>query len=348
MELPSLVHSVTITSLTLGASPALVRKIQRLPSRALSEVQYRFGLRLVGDKEGKINLDVAVRIPGMIRDIVVPVTVSSLDIDAKVWLGFTFVPYRPWVRLAQWALVKMPSMQLKIHVANFVPVSAMPFLSTLLNKIFTTDLPREFLFPKTQLIDLMEDVKTKVDLEEEMLHAKGVDTEIKQASEGELRDKFPELTSLFHAIDLDDDGVLNAAEVSNGLIEWGYASEAERNSIQNLLDINNDGFVQLHEFVTVWGDLQNVFVPRRFRGVLTGVLLKAEGLRTPDLGFTDPYVVLTVEGQSNTSKKNRDTSRTGKGLGTAVWNEVSIRVSSFRCVFGKLVADSSWAVLCRC
>lgn len=323
MELPPMVHAVKVTSLTLGESPALLRKIQRLPSRSLSEIQYKFGVRLVGDKQGRIDLDITIRLPGIKRDVVIPVTVSSLDIEAKVWLGFTVIPYQPWIRFAQWALVQMPAVQLKIQVGNFFPVSAIPVLSNILDKVFTKDLPKEFLFPKTQLINLMGEEDTNVDMEEEFLRAKGVEIELKNVTDEALRKRFPELVNLFDAMDVDGDGTLNSKEVSDGLIDWGYASEADRNSIANLLDVNNDGFVQLREFLTVWSDLQSVFVPRRFQGVLTGVLLKAQGLRTPDMGMTDPYVLLSVESQWYCSKKNKATSWSGKGPGRAVWNEVS-------------------------
>lgn len=321
MELPNFVHKVKIVGLTLGESPALVRKIQRLPSRSLSEIQYRFGARLIGDKEGQIDLIVKLGLPGFPAAVAVPVTVSQLDIDAKVWVGFTVVPYRPWIRLVQWALVKMPAVKVKVRIAKYLPVSAIPLLSNVLNKVLTNDLPREFLFPKTQLVDLVDKSDTDADVEKAMLEARGVDTSQGEVSNEVLRARFPDLCALFESLDVNGAGRLNSSNVSNGLIEWGYASEADRNSICNLLDVNNNGFVDLQEFVAVWDDLKNVFVPRQFRGLLTGVLLKAEGLRTPTLGGTDPYVELQVESQSTISKRNKATSRTGRTKGSAVWNQ---------------------------
>lgn len=322
MEFPPGVKSVKITNLTLGESPALVRKIQRLPSRSLSEIQYKYAMRLVGDKEGRIDIDVVVNIPAINKDVVVPISVSSLDIDANVWLGFTVVPYQPWVRFAQWALFNMPNVKLDIKVGNFLPVTAIPILSKLLRKILTRDVPREFLFPKTQVIDFMGEHDTNVILEQDLLEARGVPKKLTEASLEELRANFPSLSGLFDSLDIDNDGTLDKMELSNGLIEWGYASEADRNSIGNLLDVNNDGYVSLREFIQVWDDLQNVFVPRKFRGVVSGVLLEAEGMRTPLLGMSNPYVVLHVESQSCTSKRDNDTSIKGNEKGTAVWNEV--------------------------
>lgn len=326
MEFPEFVKSVTVSKLTLGESPCLVRKIQRLPSRALNEIQYRFDLRLVGDREGKINVDVLTRIPGMKRSCTIPICVSSLDIDAKVWVGLTVVPYKPWLRFAQWALTSMPIVKMQISVGDLIPVTAIPLLSNFLRKTFTEDIPEQFLFPKTQNIDLMAESDTEIRIEEGLLRARGVQVPLDQLSNEEISSQFPILTSLFNNFDINSDGYLSPEEVSKGLIEWGYASQAERRSMINMLDIDNNGIVSLREFVSVWGNLKTLFVPKRFRGIVSGVLLRAEGLRVPLFGITDPYVTVAIESQKVTSKRNKATSRTGEEEGSAVWNEV--RVSS--------------------
>ncbi|KAI0567460.1 EF hand [Gracilaria domingensis] len=321
MQFPDFVQSVKITNLTLGESPCLLRRIQRLPSRALNEIQYRYSLRLVGDKEGRINMDVVIRLPALNRLLTVPICISALDIDAKVWLGLTVVPYKPWLRFAQWALTGMPTVRMNISVANIIPITAIPVLSNVLRRILTVDLPREFMFPKTQLVDLMDEEEVDVGLERSVLEARGINSSFEDMSNEELCASFPVLTSLFSNIDINGDGQLSPEEVSKGLVEWGYASQADRRSITNLLDVDNDGIVSLKEFVSVWGDLKNVFIPKRFRGIVSGVLIRAEGLRLPVFGFTDPYVVISIESQTVTSKRNRATSRTGDDIGSAVWNE---------------------------
>lgn len=318
MEFPDFVESVKITQLTLGESPALVREIQRLPTRSLNEIQYQFRLRLIGDKEGRIKIDVNIKVPGFSKPIVVPITVYALDIDSKVWLSLTVVPYNPWVRFAQWALAEMPSVKIKIQIADLLPVTTIPIFSRILTKILTEDIPREFLFPKTQLTDLMEE-QINADVEDEPRRSAGVRD---QKTEADVRDEFPDLAALFDTIDINDDGILGSNEISKGLVDWGYASESERSSISDLLDVNSDGFIGLREFVKSWPTLRNSFVPQRFWGVVSGVLLKAEDLRTPVLGTSDPYVVLRLERQMVSSKKNSVTSKNGRGNGVAFWNEV--------------------------
>jgi C2 domain len=75
------------------------------------------------------------------------------------------------------------------------------------------------------------------------------------------------------------------------------------------------------QFVNLWPDMRSVFVPRRYSGVISGVLQKAEGLPVPIWGLSDPYVVLRVGQLKTVSKKNTETSKRGKGPGDAVWNE---------------------------
>ena len=319
MQFPEPVLDVKIVSLALGKSPALVRNIQRLPSRSLSEIQYRFSARLVGDKKGTISINVKVKLP--VGAVTVPITVSNLDIDADVWLGFSVVPYPPWVRFVQWALLEMPNVKLSISLTPYIPITNVPVLSKVIIRILTKELPKQFLFPETQIVDLMGEDDINISLEQGLLDSRGVDSSIREMPLSQLRRVYPQLSGLFDAIDYDEDGVLSSEEVADGLTDWGYASTADRTSISKLLDVNNDGMVDLREFITVWGDLRAVFVPRRFRGVLSGVLLRAEGLRTPAFGMSDPYVVLQVDTETFRSKRNRATSDTGTEPGTAFWNE---------------------------
>lgn len=322
MEFEDPVAAVNIHRLELGKSPPLITNIQKLPSRSLSEIQYRFSIRLIGDANGIINLKVPLEIPPFGTRLTVPIVLNNLDIDATVWIGFTVVPYPPWVRFVQWALFTMPVVKFDVSVTPYIPITSIPILSTILDNILTKQLPRQFLFPKTQIIDLMgEEQDVDITLEQGLLQSQSIDISIQQMSIPELQRLYPKLSALFDAIDLDDDGILSATELSDGLVDWAFASTADRHAIINLLDVNNDGYVQFREFIVVWPDLQNLFVPRRFRGVLSGVLLRAEGLRTPFFGSTDPYVILQVESQAYTSKRNKATSKSGQEKGNAFWNQ---------------------------
>lgn len=51
--------------------------------------------------------------------------------------------------------------------------------------------------------------------------------------------------------------------------------------------VSQDGQVDFREFISQWPDLRSVFVPRRFNGVIAGVLQKAKELPVPKWGFSD-------------------------------------------------------------
>lgn len=325
LALPSIIRSIQISDLALGGSSISVRNVSRIPSRSLSEVQFRFKARLVADSAGLINLKIKLRIPGIPADIPIPLRVTDLDFDGGVWLAFTFVPYAPWVRFAEWALDGMPSVKFHIGLGKYIPVTSIPIVSDLIMQILTVEIPRQFLFPKAMLVDLIDDgIDAKASLAASLLDARGITPPSGITSDLDLSVAYPSLAKLFYLLDVDDDGKLDRDELLAGLIDWGFATEADRTPLRTLLDVNGDGLIQLDEFIGVWSTLNTSFVPRRFRGIINGVLLKAENLRLPFIGFSNPYVVCSIESQKTTSETNRRTSRTGKGKGSAVWNEVSI------------------------
>lgn len=307
VDLPSFVKSVHIERLSLGASPALVRQLRRIPSRSLSELHYRLTTRLIGAPDGYIDLTVKIKLPILRGTVTIPVRVSALDVDADIWLALTVAPFSPFLRSAQWALVDPPDLRLQISLGPYLPLTAIPVLSSALERILTVELPRQFLLPRVQLLDIAPR-ESEGDAESE---------------DADAAVRFPKLAALFDSLDIDGNGVLSCDEVATGLMDWGFASALDRAAISNALDVNRDGVVHLDEFTEVWPRLKDVFVPRKFRGVLSGVLLEAKGLRAPMFGSSDPYIVLTVEGQSMTSRKDSQTSNDDTQKGTATWNEVS-------------------------
>lgn len=325
MIFPSLIGHIEIADLKLGESPALIREIARIPSRALSEAQHRFSVRLIGDRNGYIDLRVKVRIPGLGKEIPVPVRLSNIDLDAVVWASVTLVPYPPWIRFAQWAFEELPLVKFSIRIAGFLPVTSIPVLSTLLNRIVTRDVPSQFVFPKISLVDFTTPVRSQdgsvVVMEPDMTGPGGVIVP-QNATNDELRLANPKLSNLFDGLDLDGDGKLDKMELASGLIDWGFGSSEDREAIMKLLDVNVDGYIQLSEFLGVWNNLQNVFVPRRFRGVISGILLQAEGLRTPFIGSADFTVIFFCEKMSMRSKRSRQSLQSEEEKGCPVWDEV--------------------------
>lgn len=306
VELPPFISRVEIVRLVIGNRPPLVRRISRLPSRARSELQYSFIGRLVGDLQ--IDLIVSMKVPVINMVVRCPVTVADLDLDSKVWCGFSLAPSAPFVRRIQWALMKLPTVKLSLKIARLVPVTAIPILSSVLDRLFTRTIPKEFLLPKTQIVDLEQnEVKSapsasasEFELADVLtVTASGEMRADDDATFEQLKSQYPALWALFDAMDTSEPyGKLSPEEVVEGLSsDWGFASTSAQDKLAlfNLLDEDDDGVVTFAEFVSAWPDLRNVFVPRRFDGVIAGVLLKGKGLPVPRFGYSDPYVVFTVD-----------------------------------------------------
>lgn len=256
----------------------------------------------------QIDLMVSLKVPFINKCVRCPVTVTDLDLDSKVWCGFTLMPAAPFVRRIQWALMKLPNVKLSLKIARIIPVTAIPILSAVLNRLFTRTIPKEFLLPRTQIVDLdQNDTKSSASASTSSFELADVltvtaDGEMKAQGDGsldDLKEQYPALWALFDTMDTSEPyGMLSPDEVVEGLSsDWGFASTSAQDKLAlfNLLDEDDDGIVSFAEFVNAWPDLRNVFVPRRFDGVIAGVLQKGKGFPVPRFGFSDPYVVLSVE-----------------------------------------------------
>eukprot|EP00172_Hildenbrandia_rubra_P001361 Plantae.Rhodophyta-Hildenbrandia_rubra.ctg1905.p1 GENE.Plantae.Rhodophyta-Hildenbrandia_rubra.ctg1905~~Plantae.Rhodophyta-Hildenbrandia_rubra.ctg1905.p1 ORF type:complete len:624 (+),score=64.62 Plantae.Rhodophyta-Hildenbrandia_rubra.ctg1905:1016-2887(+) len=312
MELPESIERIEIADLRMGDRPPLIRKIRRLPCRALSEIQYSFNARLVSDSSTIIDLLVHTKFPFIGRALAIPVRVSSLDITAKTWLAARLIPYPPYIQSAQWSLLKLPRIRLDLRAAKVLPISTIPILSALLTRVLTKVLPREFLFPKFQAIKLHNDV-------DPLLKAKR-GRQMTNSSANTLRREYPELYRVFESIDLDSDGRLTPSEVSAGLTAWGYSSLGDQTTVFNLLDADGNKMVNFQEFATKWPQLKDSLVPQRYTGVIGGVIQKASSLPCPIIGFANPYAVFTLGTQTVTTRRDRDSGKTGKA-GEAIWME---------------------------
>ncbi|OSX68473.1 hypothetical protein BU14_2737s0001, partial [Porphyra umbilicalis] len=330
--LPPLVAGVTIEGLTLGSRPPLVRSIRRLPSRALSDVQFQFDVRLVGDLT--MDLSVAFALPGGVA-LRVPVTVRDLDVSARVWVAVSMVPLTPYVRFVRWALLARPTVSMELSLGRRLPLTAVPVLSGLIRRILSRDVPKAFLFPNTAVIDLLGDEDplgrgggaaggaTPAGFGVADVFSSSDDEARAAAAAGNadaLKDAFPALYGLFESLDLDSDGSLTVAELHVGLCDWGL-STTDVGALAARLDVNGDGCVSWPEFAAVWPTIRASLVPHRYDGVLAGVVYLADGVPAPAVGASDAYVRLTVGGRAVTTKRDSETETRGGGRGRAVWNE---------------------------
>lgn len=284
-----------------------------MPSRALSDIHLRFGTHLPADPDTYVDLLITVRFPLWPSKFDVPLRVYDLSIDAQVWLALTVEPCAPILRPSLWALTSMPKITFSVRAARLLPVLSIPALSALFTRIISIDLPQQFVLPNaTNCCSTPVETAGVIQAERRL-----------SSGDQELRANHPHLTALFDALDIDDDGRLLKTELASGMVEWGLASLPDRDAILTILNDATKSQLQLKDVVGIWPTLQTVSVPRRFRAIVTGTVLHAEGLRTPFIGFTKPYVVISVESQKMRSKPSNLTSSSESSRGSAIWNEVS-------------------------
>lgn len=282
-----------------------------MPSRAVAEVQYSFQTRFSSTSE--VEFDVQVSFQNL--SFTVPVTMKNLDVDAVVWAAATLAPYEPYCSSVEYALLETPIIGFDMNIAKVIPITAVPILRSYFFKILTESVPKEFMLPKTVVLDFTPD-----GIKEHKDTIGPATLDLSNLTDEQIKVEFPEQWALFDATDLDGSGALSPVEVWESLRNWGYTAEDAAASFA-FVDVNNDKSISFREFCTMWPKLEESFVPSRYKGALSVFIRGAKDLKQPIVGRTDPYVTLqTTTGQPYTSKRDSQSSQ-NPGNGTAVWRE---------------------------
>jgi len=312
-EKPPFVTDVRVRRFIPGKRSPYIRSIRRLPSRALSEAQYSFQTLFASTSE--VYFDVEV-VPYKDVKLTIPVTLRNMDFDALWWSALTLAPYEPYLTGVQYALLKPPGISFDMTIYGVIPITAVPVLRSFFFRVITKEVPKEFLFPNSVYLDFRppEIIEHPKISKEDKAYKNLVDFDDEQ-----LKELFPEQWALFDALDLDGGGSLTPEEVSIGLKQWGYTAEDAAKSFSKL-DMNEDGLIRFAEFVAMWPQLEDSFVPNRYKGILAVFLKKASGISVPIFGPSDPMVTLKLGDQEAISKRDSRTSLQG-AAGEPLWNE---------------------------
>lgn len=285
LEYPPYIKNVHITSVTPGPSPTKISNMKRIASRSLSDIQLCFDVYQSGSS---IDLLITVQLPVPLRpEIQVPISVYDINFKTSIWSSFLIEPscdsiIRPYA----WALTSVPEqLKFSVRIAKILPASIIPSLSTLFTKLLTNELPQQFLLPNATKIIMKPNNENEIDMQMENNMI---------------------VENLFGILDIENKKGLSKIEVADGLIEWGFASSPDKGSIISVLDVitersNNDELVYVKDLVNGWESLQSIFIPRRYRGILTCRVLQAQELKKPFLGNSKPYIILSLNGEETKS-----------------------------------------------
>jgi hypothetical protein len=71
----------------------------------------------------------------------VPVLISDLDMECKLWIKLRLAPICPWLGTISLAFVGAPNVKVQLSPYNRVRLMRVPVVQTFLRKLFTEDLP---------------------------------------------------------------------------------------------------------------------------------------------------------------------------------------------------------------
>lgn len=294
---PDFLKAVQVLQFMPGRQAPIVQSLRRLPSRALSEVQYAIRIRLASSSVASFQVDVGF---GRFQ-FPVTATLQNLDVDANCWVGLVLAPYEPFCTSVQYALLESPRVSFDMTVAGFIPITAIPVLRSFFFRVLTEEIPKQFIFPKTVLLDF-----TPEHIRRSRAGYSATGKSYDEMTEEDLIKENPEQWALFDSLDLDGGGSLSGVELFVGLKDWGYTAEDASKSFAKL-DLNNDDSVSFREFCQMWPMLASSFIPNRYEGVLTVFLRRAEGLPRARFGSTDPCVRFRLNEQEVDSKLRSQT-----------------------------------------
>ncbi len=144
---PAFVQKLKITEFTLDHEAPYFTNMKRRSSRKDSDltgvvdVRYTGGARMVLSVELGFSKNRSYRLK-------VPVMVSDLDLECKLWLKLRLAPMSPYVGTMSMAFVGPPTIKLQLSPYDRIKLMRIPVIQPFLTKLFTVDLPRLMTLPK--------------------------------------------------------------------------------------------------------------------------------------------------------------------------------------------------------
>ena len=293
VEKPDFVKAIRLVKYEIGQRSPTITNLRPVPARSLAEIQCSMQLQYFSTSDSVFELDVellpsrALLLPSSWKptNTTISVAVQNLQIDTILWSAFRLAPYEPYCTSWRYGLLETPQVAFDMKIGDSFPVTSVPVLRNLFYKIFQEEIPKDFMFPKSNFIDFTPE---KMHKQKEEFMASSVD-EIKRFSVDHVKEMFPKQWALYNSLDLSDDGTLSQDELMNGLVDWGY-STLEAKQFFRKLDVNRKGRISFPGFCLLWPNVTVSEISQDYEGVLSFSVHGASNLTTPVLGWTDPAI----------------------------------------------------------
>lgn len=144
---PTFVQKLKITEFTLDHEAPYFTNMKRRSSRKDSDLTGVVDVRYTGGARMVLSVELGFSKNRLYR-LKVPVMVSDLDLECKLWLKLRLAPMCPYVGTMSMAFVGPPTIKLQLSPYDRIKLMRIPVIQPFLTKLFTVDLPRLMTLPK--------------------------------------------------------------------------------------------------------------------------------------------------------------------------------------------------------
>jgi len=141
---PPYLKSIDVVSLEIGERAAWIRSVEGLPTKSETDVSYHVDVRYDGDASLLLNLNLGA---GPVHFMSVAVEVSSLDLDAKLWVRGRLIDREPFLGDLSFALVSPPRLNIKLKPFRLFNAMELPGARRFLRNLFKVEIPALFTLP---------------------------------------------------------------------------------------------------------------------------------------------------------------------------------------------------------
>jgi len=141
---PAFVQKLRISEFTLDHEAPYFTNMRRRTSRKDSDLNGVVDVRYTGGARMVLAIDIGT---GRYR-LKVPVMVSDLDLECRLWLKLRLAPMCPYVGTLSLAFVGPPIIKVQLSPYDRVKLMRIPVIQPFLTKLFTVDLPRLMTLPQ--------------------------------------------------------------------------------------------------------------------------------------------------------------------------------------------------------
>lgn len=142
---PAFVQKLRITEFTLDHEAPYFTNMRRRSSRKDSDLNGVVDVRYTGGARMVLSIEVGTK--NRYSRLKIPVMVSDLDLECRLWVKLRLAPMCPYIGTMSMAFVGPPTIKVQLSPYDRIKLMRIPVIQPFLTKLFTVDLPRLMTLP---------------------------------------------------------------------------------------------------------------------------------------------------------------------------------------------------------